>query len=192
LNNLRPPGVSFPALDIISSRGLGQVKAKGLLGATVGAAPALEYVQDLVDIAVGGPAVDKKLAKAASLLFDNREMLKDRGVWPTGFSPRSVGEVERYVRDKSILYVLDDHVQLVKRTAGETLYKRAKSGNIRLPPGINPVAWVNSFVDRIDSNGLTSSELNNLIEAARKYIPKEQIPRLHRDLDKLRRQRRRP
>lgn len=195
LNELRP-GVSFPVVDIISSRGLSSVKVRGLLGATGGAARApslaLEYIQDLVDLAVGGPAVDKKLAKAASLLFDNRAMLKARGVWPTGFNPRSVAEAERYVRDKTKLYIPDDHVQLVKRTIGESLYKRLKIGNIRLAPGTNRVAWVNSFVDRIDSIGLKSSDLDILVEAARKYIPKEQIPRLHRDLDKLRRLRRWP
>jgi outer membrane protein OmpA-like peptidoglycan-associated protein len=194
LNELRP-GVSFPVLDIISSRGLSSVKVRGLLGARTGAAraPSLapEYIQDLVDIAVGGPAENKKLAKAASLLFDNRAMFKARGVWPMGFNPRSVAEVELYIRDQTKLYVPDDHVQLVKEAIGEALYKRVKNGNIWLPRDTDPIAWTNLFVDRVDSIGLKSSELDALIEAARKCITKEQIPRLHRDLDKLRRLRRR-
>ena len=140
---------------------------------------------------MGGPAEDKKLADAASLLFDNRAMLKARGAWPTGFNPRSVAEMERYIRLKTVLYVPDDHVQLVKETIGEALYKRVERGNIRLLAGTDRVAWVNSFVDRIQSIGLKSSDFDAFLEAT-KHIPKEQIPRLRRELDKLIRQRRGP
>lgn len=191
LNILRS---NFPVADLISPRGLSSVKVRGLLGARVGAARApslaLEYVQDLVDIAVGGPAGDPKLAKAAQLLFDNRGMLKARGAWPTSFNPRSVAEVERYIRNETALYIPHDHVQLVKRTIGEVLHRRVQSGNIRLPPGTNPVAWVNSFVDRVHSIGVRSSDFEVFLEAT-KYIPKEQIPRLQRERDRLYRMRRR-
>jgi outer membrane protein OmpA-like peptidoglycan-associated protein len=191
LNSLRS---NFPVADLISPRGLASVKVRGLLGATVGAARdptlALEYIQDLVDIAVGGPSVDRKLADAASFLFDNRDLLKARGAWPTGFSPRSVAAVERYVRNETQLFIPNDHVQLVKRTIGEVLNRRVQSGNIRLPPGTNPVAWVTSFVDRVHSIGITSSDLNVLLEAT-KHIPKEQIPRLARERERLFRLRRR-
>jgi hypothetical protein len=191
LNILRP---SFPVADLISPRGLASVKVRGLLGARVGAARApslaLEYIQDLVDVAVGGPAADSKLAKAASLLFDNRSMLERRGSWPTGFNPRSVADVERYIRDKTDLFIPHDHVQLVKRTIGEVLHRRVNSGNIRLPAGTNPVAWVNSFVDRVHSMGVTSSDFDLFLETT-KHIPKEQIPRLTRERDRLSRIRRR-
>ena len=192
--NLNKLQKNFPVADIISPRGLFSVKVRGLLGTAVGAARApsltLEYIQDLVDLAVGGPAEDRKLARAASLLFDNRGRLKARGAWPTGFNPRSVAEMARYIREKTVLVIPDDHVQPVKRAIGEALYKRVKSGNIRLPAGTDPVAWVNSFVDRVHSIGRRSSDFDAILEAA-KHIPREQIPRLRRELDKLR-QRREP
>jgi hypothetical protein len=190
LNNLR---TSFPVIDLISPRvKLPSVKVRGLLGTRVGAARApsldLEYIQDLVDIATG----DRKVAKAAALLFDNRGMLKDRGAWPTGFNPRSVAEVERYIRDNTELFVPHDHHQSVKRKIGKVLYRRSdpRTGDIRLPVGTNRVAWVNSFVDRTHSLGLKSSDFDMVIEAS-KYIPKEQAPRLHRERDSLLRRRRR-
>lgn len=185
---------NFPVADLISPRGLASVKVRGLLGRTTGAARApslaLEYIQDLVDVAAPGPATRSKLTKAASLLFDNRATLRARGAWPTGFSPRSIAEVERYLRDKVTLFVPHDHVQLVRRTIGEVLHRRVQTGNIRLPAGTNPVAWVNSFVDRVDSLGLKSTDFEVLLEAT-KHIPKEQIPRLRRELDRLRRLRQR-
>jgi len=191
LNTLR---TSFPVTDLISPRGLASVKVRGLLGMRVGAARApslaLEYIQDLVDLAEPGPGAKSKLAKAASLLFENRGMLKARGAWPTGFNPRSVAEMERYIRDKTDLFIPHDHVQLVKRTIGEVLNRRVQSGNIKLPPGTNPLRWVNSFVDRIHSIGVTSSDFNTMLEAT-KHIPKEQLPRLARELDRLLRLRRR-
>ncbi len=193
LNTLR---ASFPVADLISPRGLSSVKVRGLLGMTVGAARhpslAFEYIQDLVDIAAAGPGAKSKLAKAASLLFDNRGVLKARGAWPTGFNPRSAAEVERYIRDKTDLFIPHDHVQLVKQTIGAVLNRRVhpRTGDIRLPVGTNPVVWVNSFVDRIHSIGITSSDFDVLLEAT-KHIPKEQIPRLQRERDRLLRLRRR-
>src|SRR6266511_3688099 len=188
LNTLR---TSFPVADLISPRGLSSVKVKGLLGMRVGAARhaslALEYIQDLVDLAAPGhPKAKRKLAKAASLLFDNRGMLKARGAWPTAFIPRSVADVERYIRGNTKLFIPHDHVQLVKRTIGSVLNRRVdpRTGDIRLPVGTNPVVWVNSFVDRIHSIGITSSDFDVLLEAT-KHIPKEQIPRLQRERDRL-------
>jgi len=182
----------FPVLDLIAPTGVYSVKTRGLLSGKVGAAldSALiqEYTQDLVDLAVGNhPKAKAKLTKSASLLFNNRSVLQKRGSWPTGLNPRSIADVEQYIRDKTILLVPDNHVQLLKQNIGSILNARLRS-NIVLPAGTNRVDWVNSFVDRIDSIGVKSSDLDVMLEAIR-HLPADQVGRLQREVAERKRRR---
>lgn len=143
-----------------------------------------EYTQDLIDLAVGDhPLAKRKLAKAADLLFKQSAELQKIGAWPTGFNPSSALEVEQYIHDHAGLVVPDDHKQLLRKHVGSVLNARVERG-LKLPAGVNPVDWVNSFVDRIHSMGVTSSDLKVLLEAL-KYLPKDQALRLRRELDVL-------
>jgi hypothetical protein len=81
-------------------------------------------------------------------------------------------------------------VQILRRNVGSDLYRRLQRG-LKLPAGVNQVNWVNSFVDRIDSIGVTTSDLQVMLEAT-KHLPKEQYERLQRELAALGRKRRGP
>jgi hypothetical protein len=188
LNNLVE---NFPVLDIIAPTGLYSVKTKGLLGlgAKLNKELVQEYTQDLIDLAVGDhPLAKRKLAKAAQLLFDNSVELEKRGAWPKELKLGSVHDVENYIRNKAKLLAPHDHVQILKRHVGSTLYGRVQRG-LKLPAGVNPVNWTNSFVDRIDSIGVKTSDLQVMLEAT-KHLPKEQYERLQRELAALERKRR--
>ena len=181
----------FPVLDLVAPTGLFSVKVKGLLArnAPVNLALAQEYTRDLVDMALGDhPLAKRKLAKAAKILFDNSKSLKTSGSWPQDLIARSAADVERYIRNKSKLLVPHDHVQILKRHIGAILNDRVRKG-LRLPPGTDPVTWVNSFVDRIDSIGVKASDLQVMLEAT-KHLPKEQVGRLLKELAALERRRR--
>ena len=190
--NLNDLQESFPLLDIAAGTGLFSVKVKGLLtvGAKLNSQLVLEYTQDLIDLAVSDhPLANRKLAKAAQLLFDNRNGLERRGSWPRGFNPRTVDDVANYIQKKSKLLVPHDHVQVLKQGIGQALNNRIERG-LKLPPGTNRVKWVNSFVDRIDSIGVKTTDLQVMLDAT-KLLPEEQVGRLQRELAALRRLRRR-
>ena len=97
--------------------------------------------------------------------------------------------MEKFIRGKAKLLVPHDHVQLLRRHIGSALNARLQQG-LRLPPGTDPVKWVNSFVDRIDSIGILTTDLETMLEAARKYLPKEQVERLQREANAIRKLRR--
>jgi hypothetical protein len=184
LNRLRK---SFPILDLSSPKGFFSVKVKGLLKIkpVLDSEMIQEYTQDLIDLAVGDhPLAKRKLAKAAQLLFNKMGELQQIGAWPSGFNPKSALEMEQYIRDHAGLVVPHDHLQLLRQHVGSALNARIERG-LKLPPGVNRIAWVNSFVDRIHSMGVTSSDLKVLLEAT-KYLPKDQALRLRRELDVLR------
>jgi hypothetical protein len=187
LNSLRK---SFPVVDIMAPTGLFSVKTRGLLGlhAPLNSELIREYTQDLIDLAVGDhPRAAGKLPKAAKLIFDNRVKLKARGSWPRDLIANSAQDVEKYIRNKTKLLVPHDHVQILRRSVGKVLNARVQRG-LKLPAGTDPVAWVNSFVDRIDSIGIKTSDLQVMLEAT-KHLPPEQVGRLLKELAALKRRR---
>jgi hypothetical protein len=189
--NLNSLAKSFPVLDLMAPTGVFSVKTRGLLGlnAPLNSELVREYTQDLIDFAVGEhPRAARKLPKAAKLIFNNRTKLKASGSWPSDLIANSAQDVEKYIRQKAKLLVPHDHYQILRKHVGAALNARVKKG-LKLPAGTDPVAWVQSFVFRIDSIGVKSSDLQVLLEAT-KHLPKEQVGRLLKELAALKRRRR--
>lgn len=194
--NLNNVAANFPLVDVATPKGFFSVKVKGVASTLAGdelqASIRSQYTSDLFDLAVGGPKADGKLIKAAKGLLKVRGQLGQ--AWPSDLKDLTVDGVAKYLRQNARLMVPDDHVQLLRHTLGEDLYKRISSSKKYMDQlGIKNQTDLANFVDRqisrIDSLQVTSEDLMTLAETAADHIPKEQIPRLSRDLQKLQRKR---
>jgi hypothetical protein len=173
LNAIMP---NFPALDLISPRWLAQVKTRGVLSTL--AASALteqlrsQYCSDLLDMITGS----KKIDDAAEILLRNRGKLGR--AWPRDLRATTREGVSKYIREKTILLVPDDHVQPLARTLGKDLYRRLKENKRWLDQlGIKNSrelsAFVNGQIDRIQSMGPSSADFRLMAETAANHLPPE-------------------
>jgi hypothetical protein len=90
---------------------------------------------------------------------------------------RCLDGVAKYIREKSLLMVPSDHVQPLKRTLGEDLYRRLSGSKKALDQlGIKDnkqlVAFINEQTDRINSMGPSSADFRLMAETAHKLPPK--------------------
>jgi hypothetical protein len=165
LNDLEP---NFPLLDLISPRFVASVKTRGVLS-TLPASALTEqlcsqYVSDLLSIIDG----DKKLDKAADALLRNRRMLGR--AWPTDLRATTTDGVSKYIREEAILPVPSDHVQPLRRSMGQNLYRRLQDNKKLLDQlGVKNnrqlSSYVNKQIDRIQSMGPSSSDFRVMAEA---------------------------
>jgi hypothetical protein len=173
LNLIKP---NFPALDLISPRWLAQVKTRGVLSTL--AASALteqlrsQYCSDLLDMITGG----KKVDDAAEILLRNRGKLGR--AWPRDLRATTREGVSKYIREKTVLLVPNDHVQPLRRTLGKDLYRRLKENKRWLDQlGIKNSrelsAFVNGQTDRIQSMGPSSADFRLMAETAANHLPEE-------------------
>jgi hypothetical protein len=180
---------------LLGSSFVGSVKARGVLSTLPASALTKQlrsqYTSDLLGLITG----DKKLAKAARALLDHRTQL-DRA-WPRDLRARTVEGVSQYLREKTLLLVPSDHVQPLKRTLGEDLYRRLSTQKRALDRlGITSetqlAAYVDSQIDRIVSMGPSSTDLRVMAETAANHLPAEQTAKFRtKYADILRRAKRR-
>jgi hypothetical protein len=205
--NLNDFAANFPIVDVATPRGFFSVKVRGvastLAGEELEAAVRSQYTSDLFDLAVGGPRADRKLLKAAKGLLKIKAELGRS--WPTDLKALCPEGVAKYIRENAKFLFPHNHVQLARRmlgkdlvegTIGHNLAKRIQSSKkfldqLGIKNQADLVAFVNRQVDRIDSLHVTSKEFQVLAQAAAKFVPEQQIPRLRPALERLKRKQQR-
>ena len=176
VRNLNDFMANFPLVDLISPRWIASVKNRGALS-TLPAAALTEqlrsqYTSDLLGIITG----DKKVEDAAEALLRLRPQLGQ--AWPSDLRATTVEGVARYLREKTVLLVPADHVERLRETLGEDLYRRLKDNKKWLNQlGIKNVAQLTDFIDgqvcRIISLGPRSKDFRLMAEVAAHDIPSE-------------------
>lgn len=193
--NLNSIAANFPVLDLTSPGGFISVKVKGVAGKLTGKAleDAIDsaYVNDFYNMLVGDhPRAKRKLDKAAKLLFDNRRTLQNVRALPDDLKDFTEKGIRKYIQEKGLLQIPDDHVQMVRRGLGKKLAARLKNNkkildSLGIKNDTQLAAYVNSHIDRIKSLPVKSTDLIIMAEAAAAHLPAAQVERLKKDLDKL-------
>jgi hypothetical protein len=179
VRNLNDIESNFPVVDLISPRWLGSVKTRGILSTLPASALTdqlrSQYTSDLLNIIAGDKQAQGKLDKAADALFRNRRKLGR--AWPADLKDTSRAVIRKYLQEKTILLVPDDHVQPLRRTLGADLYRRLKDNKKALEQlGIkdNQLAtWVRSQIVRIQSMGPRSADFRVMAETAANHLPSD-------------------
>jgi hypothetical protein len=133
-----------------------------------------QYTSDLFDIITG----EKKVGDAAEALLRNKTRLGR--AWPSDLRATTVDGVAKYIREKSLLMVPSDHVQPLKHTLGEDLYRRLSGSKKALDqlgiktagdPNRQLSAFINKQTDRIVSMGPSSADFRLMAETAHNLPP---------------------
>jgi hypothetical protein len=172
VRNLNELATNFPLLDLSSSRWLASVKTRGVLSTLAQSALTKSlrsaYTSDLLNIITG----QSKLEDAAEKLLANRGILGQ--AWPRDLRATTVDGVVKYIREKSVLLVPSDHVQLLRGTLGEDLYRRLAGDKRALDQlGITGPTdlskYISRQVDRIQSIGLSSGDVREMAETVHHF-----------------------
>jgi hypothetical protein len=199
VKNLNDYVANIPVVDIATPFGLPSVKVRGVASALQGSALdsylRSAYTSVLYDLIVGGPRADAALQKAANILLKIRPQLGPS--WPADLKDLTPDGVVKYLREETPVLIPDNHVDLMRRTRGEDLYRRI-SNNPRLKyqfgikdNGVDMANFINRQIDRFGSLHVTSEDIEAIAKLAAGHMPPEQNPRLNLELERLRRRRQR-
>jgi hypothetical protein len=199
IRNLNNIEANFPVVDLISPRWIASVKTRGVLSTLTRSELTdqlrSQYTSDLLDIVGRNRKAQEKLDLAADALFRNKRRLA--GSWPRDLTDTSRAGIRRYIQEKSLLLVPNDHVQSLRKTLGSDLYRRLNNDKSLLAElGIRQgndralAKYITRQIKRIAPMGVSSSDLRMIVETARTHLPADVTRQWRPLVDEISRQRR--
>jgi outer membrane protein OmpA-like peptidoglycan-associated protein len=180
---------SFPVIDTISPAGVVNVKsilvASALSGAALDKAVIGRAATDFISVLdINSP----RMNKAAKLLLEHRSELIKKGVWPIDLTAVNEQGIKEYVINEMKFGVYEDQVDLIRKGLKQELLDRVKTGRLRIN-GKNVTqreiaGWVKSWTNRVQSIGITSDQMRELLEASR-HLHDAQNPHLQKLVKQL-------
>ncbi|SDL95246.1 hypothetical protein [Nonomuraea jiangxiensis] len=161
---------NFPLLDLISKGPAGKpgvvASVKNYaMGRTGELSPHTlrRYARDMkAMLRTGGPGYAPVPAEvAADLLAANRAQIQTAQAWPRDLAPDAGPErIARYINERSILVIPDDHVPQVRKFIGEQALR--DPGAYELVPGPTLADDIARIQERVQPMGITSGQLHDI------------------------------
>jgi len=168
---------NFPGLDLIAPDLPVSVKTFGILSELTGEAYRKSVFKSYKAAAVKlfdpNHMLDRRYQeKVAKRLLASEKRLRDEGVWPSSLGPSPTpADFVKWIHDKGIILIPDDHVQLVRQGMGQEyfiLYQQGKLPAIApgLPDNVAAERISSLIMRRFQSSGLKSTDYRLLGDVA--------------------------